>query len=100
MVKKNTTKKITKKVTRKRVVFTLAAPGAKNVSLVGTFNNWNLKKHKMEKNKDGLWTKTLFIPLGKYEYKFFVSGEWWHDPENENVVYNEYGTLNSIITIN
>lgn len=99
MTIKKAIEKMKKKITRKKVVFTLAAPGANNVSLVGTFNNWNFKKHKMEKNKEGLWTKTLIIPLGEYQYKFLVGSEWRHDPVNENVISNEYGTLNSIVTI-
>ncbi len=88
-----------KRVKRKRVTFSLSAPGAKDVSLTGTFNNWDIKKHLMKQNDDGLWTKTVIIPPGTYEYKYLVGGEWWHDPENESVTYNEHGTLNSIITI-
>ena len=104
MVKRKEIKKVIKKamekVIRKRVVFSLTASGVKNVSLAGTFNNWNLEKHKMKKNNDGLWTKTVIIPLGNYEYKYIVDGEWWHDPENEKAVLNEHGTFNSVITIN
>lgn len=84
---------------RKRVTFSLAAPGVKDVCLAGSFNNWNINSHHMKHNGDGLWTKTVIIPPGKYEYKYLVGGEWWHDPLNENVAYNEHGTLNSVITV-
>ena len=87
-------------VKRKRIIFSLDAPGAKEVSLVGTFNMWNKKKHPMKKTDDGIWKKFIIIPSGKYEYKFLVDGEWWHDPKNEKVCYNEHGTLNSVITVN
>ena len=87
------------KITRRRVKFALIAPGAKNVSLAGTFNGWNTEKHLMNKNKEDVWTKTVVIPPGTYEYKFLVGGEWLHDPENEHVNYNEHGTLNSVIIV-
>ena len=84
---------------KRRVTFLLSAPGAKDVSLVGTFNNWDIDKHHMKLNGEGVWTKTVIISPGTYEYKYYVSGEWWHDPANENVTHNEHGTLNSIITV-
>ena len=84
---------------RRRITFSLSAPDAKDVSLTGSFNNWDINKHHMKKNDNGVWIKTVIIPPGTYEYKYFVSGEWWHDPANENMTYNEHGTLNSIITI-
>ena len=90
---------VQKRVKRKRVTFSLSAPGAKDVCLTGTFNNWDIRKHHMKQNEDGVWTKTVIIPPGTYEYKYIVGDEWWHDPANENVAYNEHGTLNSLITI-
>jgi len=84
---------------RRRVTFTLAAPGARDVCLAGSFNNWNINSHHMKLNGDGLWTKTVIIPPGKYEYKYLVGGEWWHDPKNQDVCYNNHGSLNSIIIV-
>ena len=90
---------VKKREIKRRVTFQLSAPGVKDVSLTGSFNNWDIKKHHMKKNGEGLWSKTVIIPPGRYEYKYFVGGEWWHDPANENVTYNEHGTLNSVITV-
>lgn len=84
---------------KRRVTFSLIAPGVKDVSLAGTFNNWDINKHHMKKNNDGVWVKTIIIPPGTYEYKYLVGDEWWHDPVNDQVTYNEHGTLNSIITV-
>ena len=88
-----------KSVKRKRVTFSLTAPGAEDVRLAGTFNNWDIKKHPMKQNEKGIWTKTVIIPPGTYEYKYLVGGEWWNDPENINSRYNEHGTLNSIVVV-
>ncbi|NLD37122.1 MAG: glycoside hydrolase [Desulfatiglans sp.] len=84
---------------KRRVTFSISAPGAKDVCLAGSFNNWSTGKHHMKSNGDGLWTKTVIIPPGTYEYKYLVGGEWRHDPNNQNVAYNEHGTLNSVIDV-
>ncbi|MGL5903196.1 MAG: 1,4-alpha-glucan branching enzyme, partial [Cetobacterium sp.] len=54
------------------VFFSLFAPNAIKISVVGDFNNWNGKNHYMTKNSDtGTWS--LFIPHLKegtvYKYK-------------------------------
>jgi len=87
-------------VTKKgRISFKLDAPGAQKVSLVGDFNKWNPKTHLMRKDKKGLWSKTILIPPGRYEYKFFVDGEWWNDPHNDQTVLNSFGSINNVLTI-
>lgn len=63
------------------VVFTLGAPGAVQVFLVGDFNNWNPTLEKMEKEGD-LFTIRLYLLPGSYRYKFVVDGQWIVDPEN------------------
>ncbi len=57
----------------KGVYFALWAPSARNVSVLGDFNNWDGREHQMRKRHGGIWE--LFIPeLGigtayKYEVK-------------------------------
>ena len=41
--------------------FTCYEPGAKNVSVVGTFNQWNEEKDIMIKNNSGYWEKSIMI---------------------------------------
>jgi 1,4-alpha-glucan branching enzyme len=88
-----------KKENRRRVTFSLVTHEAKDVRLTGTFNNWDINKHPMKTKKDGVWTKTVMIPPGIYEYKFLVDDEWRHDYTNDHVTYNEHGTLNSLIVV-
>jgi len=88
-----------KRIKKRRVTFSLTAPRAKDVCLTGTFNNWDINKHHMKKSNDGVWTKTVVIPPGTYEYKYLVGDEWSHDTANKHITYNEHGTLNSIITV-
>lgn len=63
------------------VVFSIAAPGANEVYLVGDFNNWNPTYEKMEA-RGGRFEVRLFLLPGTYRYKFVVDGEWISDPDN------------------
>jgi 1,4-alpha-glucan branching enzyme len=85
--------------TKRKVNFSLDAPTLKQVSLVGDFNEWDPGKHKMKKALSGQWKKTVVLPPGTYEYKFFADGQWIVDPENKDSRYNKYGTLNSIVEV-
>jgi 5'-AMP-activated protein kinase regulatory beta subunit len=88
-----------KKSQNKRITFKLEAPGAKEAILVGDFNSWDDKKHKMKKDNKGMWTKIVTLAPGSYEYKFLVDGQWENDPSNDKVVTNSFGTLNNILTV-
>lgn len=61
----------------KGVHFVVWAPNAKRVSVVGSFNNWDPKKHKMHLLGDsGLWE--IFVPnIGEGElYKFEIVSKY------------------------
>ena len=89
-----------KKIDKSRsLIFSLYAPGAKEVILAGGFNMWNNKVRPMKKDEKGIWNKIVMLLPGAHEYKFFVDGEWWHDPNNDQTCYNQHGTLNSVITV-
>lgn len=63
------------------VIFTLLAPQAKEVFLVGDFNNWNATLEKMDKIGDTFEVR-LFLVTGTYRYKFVVDGTSINDPDN------------------
>ncbi|HOC91352.1 MAG TPA: glycogen-binding domain-containing protein [bacterium] len=84
-----------KKVETKRVTFSLDAPHASRVAVVGTFNNWDNEKHEMKKDSKGVWKKTVMLATGQYEYKFLVDREWWLDPACKDCVPNPFGGHNS-----
>ncbi|MGQ4646460.1 1,4-alpha-glucan branching protein GlgB [Lyngbya aestuarii] len=62
----------------KGVHFAVWAPNARNVSVVGDFNNWDGREHQMGKTGNGIWQ--LFIPqLGVGEhYKYEVKNPVGH----------------------
>lgn len=86
-------------VKRRRIIVSLEAPKAKGVTLMGDFNRWNPKTHPMKRDKDGLWKKIVMLPPGKYEYKFLVDGQWWHDPNNDHLKTNCFGTQNNVLVV-
>ncbi|HET98566.1 MAG TPA: glycoside hydrolase family 13 [Desulfurivibrio alkaliphilus] len=79
--------------------FSLNAPDADEVYLVGDFNNWENGKGKMRKLKSGLHKKSLKLKPGRYEYRFVVDGQWWTDPNNSLRCPNAFGEENSVIEI-
>ena len=79
-----------------RVTFTYAAPHAAMVNVLGTFNHWHLPEGVMEKGADGVWKRTVDVPIeGSYDYKFLVDGEWILDPANPDYGKDEKGRYNS-----
>ena len=87
------------KTKRHRVTFSFESKEAEEVILMGDFNNWNPKKHPMQKDKNGMWVKSVIISPGKYEYKFLVDRQWQEDPQNDQTCLNCFGTYNSVFNL-
>ena len=83
----------------KPVEFSLKMPGAQSVFVAGTFNEWDLKRTPMQKNKAGGWKTTVWLPPGRYEYRFYVDGQWVSDPDAKECVGNSYGSENSVLVV-
>jgi chromosome partitioning protein len=62
------------------VVFSLEAPDAHRVQLVGDFNDWATDD--ME-HVGRFWRKLVNLEPGRYQYRFIVDGQWQSDPLNE-----------------
>ncbi len=71
----------------------------KTVSVVGTFNGWDPEKGRMRKQKDGTFRRKETLPPGRHEYKFYVDGQWFVDPEADGRVQNTFGTENSTVLV-
>ena len=83
----------------KIVEFEVAAPSAERVYLAGDFNSWDPNSTPMRRERDGNWKTRLKLTPGRYEYKFWVDGEWKEDPKNRINNPNPFGTANSILEI-
>ncbi len=73
------------------------AATVKSVKLAGSFNKW--KPETMKKQKDGQYSCKVELTKGIYEYKFVVDGSWINDSDNPQCVWNQHGTLNSVLTV-
>ena len=80
------------------VKFVLIAPQAKNVSLVGDFNEWDLAKTPMIRSgESGLWTVVLPLSAGRHLYAFVVDGSSWvQDPSAPIAPDDGFGHANSV----
>lgn len=84
------------------------APGARELFVAGTFNNWNSHATPMRKGPNGQWIAELELAPGQHEYKFVADGKWCAEPgepddfccAREGCVQNECGTLNRVLQVN
>ena len=84
----------------KKVSFQVTAEPGSEVFVAGSFNDWNPTQCRMRDNPgSGHCKTTLVLPPGRHEYKFVVNGEWRVDPACAESVPNDYGALNSILTV-
>jgi hypothetical protein len=81
------------------VIFALLEPNAKQVSLCGDFNGWASDAAPMKRAGNGLWEMTVALAPGRHQYKFIVDGQWMPDPLARENVWNQHGTLNSVVEV-
>ncbi len=85
------------------VRFTVEAPDAETVHLAGEFNAWDPEATPMsDEDGDGVWQVVMDLQTGRtYQYKFVIDGgaEWRSDPENPEQVDDNYGGMNSVMSV-
>nr|XP_034187615.1 5'-AMP-activated protein kinase subunit beta-1 [Osmia lignaria]XP_034187616.1 5'-AMP-activated protein kinase subunit beta-1 [Osmia lignaria]XP_034187617.1 5'-AMP-activated protein kinase subunit beta-1 [Osmia lignaria]XP_034187618.1 5'-AMP-activated protein kinase subunit beta-1 [Osmia lignaria] len=69
--------------------------GGKQVYISGTFTGW--KTLPMVKSH-GDFVTIIDLPEGEHQYKFFVDGEWRHDPDIK-IVDNGMGSKNNLVSV-
>jgi 1,4-alpha-glucan branching enzyme len=82
----------------KTVEFRLTIPHARTVCVVGTFNNWDIKRTPMQKDATG-WKATIPLAPGRYEYRFVADGHWLSDPNAKESIGNDFGSTNSVLVV-
>ena len=80
----------------KRQTFSITAPDATSVMLVGDFTHWQEKPIHLKKESGGLWRATLELSPGTHHYRFIVDGQWRDDPDCALRVPNPYGSQDSV----
>lgn len=81
--------------------FSLYAPQAASVVLVGDFNGWgSLSEVSLKPAGKGMWSVVVPLPSGRYQYAFLVDGQRWvTDPRAEQHVSDDFGRQNAVVTI-
>ncbi len=55
-----------------------AAENAETANLVGSFNNWTLNTHPMQRLKNGDFKTTIELrPDSEYEFRYLLDGHKW-----------------------
>jgi Glycogen recognition site of AMP-activated protein kinase len=81
------------------IQFTISAPDAQAVSLVGDFNDWNPAATALQQ-RDGTWSVSITVPPGRHQYAFVVDGSRWiTDPAAPESPESDYGTANSVVYV-
>ena len=71
------------------------------VGVVGEFNNWNAAEPiKMTKKKDGNFSATVELPLGReVEFRYVTAdGSWLNDADADGYVATPFGSENGVVS--
>lgn len=74
-------------------------PEAREVSVAGTFNDWEPHETPLTRDSLGDWSVEISLPPGEHRYRLIVDGEWCDDPMAQRMEPNPYGTFDSIILV-
>lgn len=83
------------------VRFVFRAERAASVAIVGDFNDWNDRSHLLQRAADSdLWTTTVPLKKGMYEYMFVVDGtQWIADPLASRFRDDGFGNKNAVLEL-
>jgi 1,4-alpha-glucan branching enzyme len=81
------------------VSFSVTAPQAKEVYLVGDFNNWKIEPRFRMQQENGAWKKKVELTSGRHYYRFVIDGSWTEDTSNPHKQVNSFGWADSVIEV-
>lgn len=83
-----------------QVRFALHAPSAASVAVTGNFNRWDSRGHALSgPDGRGVWSVTLPLPPGRYEYAFIIDGTVWQADPGAPSVDDGFGGKNSVVEV-
>lgn len=83
------------------VRFTILAPGAKQVHLVGSFNGWGKNATPMKiMDSSGLWLVDVPLKEGEHTFMYLIDGtQWITPPLAEDFVTDGFGQANGVVIV-
>ena len=82
------------------VRFVFVDATASRVALAGDFNGWSPESRPLEASGvEGVWSVTVPLTPGRYEYAFVVDGERWVADPLARKVSDEFGGESSVVRV-
>lgn len=82
------------------VRFSYFDPGAHQVYVAGSFNNWRKDQTPLlDRSGRGLWTGAVLVRPGSYEYMFVVDGRWVTDENALRYKDDGFGRKNAVLNL-
>lgn len=83
----------------KPVNFICMAPTARQVTLIGDFNDWDPAAYPMKRQPDGAWLLQVPLHHGHHHYQFLVDGKPTLDAKAQGIARNEKNEKVSLIAV-
>ena len=78
----------------------LLQPQAQSVAVAGDFNGWNPALTQLERAHGGMWTATIPLKPGRYQYMFVIDGtQWIADPFAAEDAGDGFGSTNAVLDV-
>ena len=71
---------------------------AASVQVAGEFTSWSTKGQDFVRYGE-VWSKTIYLDPGLYQYQLVIDDEWIMDPANPDSVDNNVGGFNSLLNV-
>lgn len=82
-----------------RVRFGYFNPDAREVFVVGSFNDWDPRATPLRRDALGDWSVDVELPPGEYRYRLMVDGEWRDDPSAQQTAQNPFGGYDAVLVV-
>ena len=85
-----------------KVRFSLRAPGASSVTVVGSWNAWasGVPEQSLRRTRDReLWEVSLDLPPGAHRYRFVRDGVALRPPDAERYRRDDFGGEDGVIDV-
>ena len=84
-----------------KVTFSVPAKEAKNVAVVGSFNEWNTEATELKKLKNGTFKGTVDLASeSSYEFRYVVDGTYVNDEQADSYAWNDFaGAENGVLSL-
>ena len=79
--------------------FTYYQKGLQSISVVGGFNDWDADSTKLTEVSPGVWTVSMRLRPGVYEYQFILNGKQRVIDPTMPQTSSDFGSPNSVVTV-